>query len=124
MFNGLRRTTDVQKIVELDAAHTDSIKIDVYDNGEIDGDAISVYLNDSVLIKNTILSQKALSFFISLNKNLQFQKLKMVAENLGSIPPNTALMIISIRNNRVTLNLSSDYAKNATVEFVLKKQTF
>lgn len=124
MFNGLKRTTDVQKIVELDAAHTDSIKIDVYDNGEIDGDAISVYLNDSVLIKNTILSQKALSFFISLNKNLQFQKLKMVAENLGSIPPNTALMIISIRNNRVTLNLSSDYAKNATVEFVLKKQTF
>ena len=43
----------------------------------------------------------------------------MQAENLGSIPPNTALMIIKTRKKRYEVRLSSDHNKTAAVEFVL-----
>ena len=39
----------------------------------------------------------------------------MVADNLGSIPPNTALMIITTGGKRYQLFISSDKQKNAKV---------
>jgi len=115
------RTTDVQKIIELTKEETDSVKIDIYDNGEIDNDTVSAYFNDSLLIGNARVSEIPLSFNISFDKRVQFQKIKLVAENLGNIPPNTALMIITTRKNRFTINLSSDYIQSGTVEFFLKE---
>jgi hypothetical protein len=41
----------------------------------------------------------------------------MVAENLGTLPPNTALMIVQAGKERYTLNLSSTEQKNAMVRF-------
>jgi hypothetical protein len=45
----------------------------------------------------------------------------MVGENLGSIPPNTALMIVTAGNKRYQLYLTSDNQKNAMVRFVYEK---
>jgi hypothetical protein len=39
----------------------------------------------------------------------------MVANNLGSIPPNTALMVITTGGKRYELFISSDEKKNAKV---------
>jgi hypothetical protein len=45
----------------------------------------------------------------------------MVAENLGSIPPNTSVMIITTPGNRYEVLISSTEQKNAKVVFDLKK---
>ncbi len=76
----LDRKVDIQKIIEVSTAEKDSIKIAVYDNGEIDHDSISVYLNDQPVLINRLITDKPLEFYLSLDKDRQFQKIKMIAE--------------------------------------------
>ena len=45
----------------------------------------------------------------------------MFADNLGSIPPNTALMIISDGVKEHEVRLSSSFEKNATIRIKRKK---
>ena len=47
----------------------------------------------------------------------------MVAENLGSIPPNTAILIITAGKNRHQLSLSSSETKSARVRIVYDQAT-
>src|SRR5258705_207049 len=51
----------------------------------------------------------------------QLQEVIMVGENLGSIPPNTALMIVNAGEKRYQLYLTSDDNKNALVRFIYEK---
>jgi len=44
----------------------------------------------------------------------------MFADNLGTIPPNTALMIIDDGKKRYDIRLSSSLSKNATVKIKRK----
>jgi hypothetical protein len=45
----------------------------------------------------------------------------MVGDNLGSIPPNTALMIVNANDKRYQLYLTSDDKKNAMVRFIYQE---
>jgi type IV secretory pathway VirB9-like protein len=45
----------------------------------------------------------------------------MVAENLGSIPPNTAMLVVTAGEKRYQLFLSSTTEKSARVRFVYNK---
>jgi hypothetical protein len=115
------RYIDVQKVIELIGDETDSIRLSIYDNGEIDNDTASLYLNDSVIIKSKRLTQIPVQVLIKLDKKKLIHKIRLVAENLGSIPPNTALLVITTRLNKYVINLSSDFSKNGSVEFFLKE---
>ena len=115
----INRKIDIQKIIEIPNAERDSIQVSVYDYGEIDGDSVSVYLNDSVVVQNQLLSANPITFYLSLSKIKYLQTIKMVAENLGTIPPNTALMIVNTNKKRYEVRLNSDYEKNGLVEFIL-----
>lgn len=101
---------------------TDSIKVDFYDNGEIDGDSISVFFNDQLLIANQRLGTWPLHFDLKLDPSREVNELSMFADNLGSIPPNTALMIVYDGKKRTDIRLSSNYEKNATVRIRTKKR--
>lgn len=117
-----KRETDVQSILEIDAAEKDSIKVDVYDNGEIDGDSVSVYEEQVQRIYKKRISTKPITFYVSLNKNVNpIVHLRLVAESLGTIPPCTALMIVTTKTKRYEVRLSSNFNKNATVELFLKE---
>lgn len=115
------RKTNIQKVIELSSDEIDSVKCSIYDNGEIDNDTASVYLNDSLILKKQRLSAQPLEFYVSFDKTKQMQKIKLFADNLGSIPPNTALLIITTRKNRYLITLSSDYSQNGSVEFFYKE---
>lgn len=93
------------------------IEISFFDNGEIDGDTISVYNNNRLIASKKGLTAKAVTIKIELSENEPLQDVVMVAENLGSIPPNTALMIVKAGTQRYTLNLTSTEQKNAMVRF-------
>ena len=100
---------------------TGTIKLDFYDNGQIDGDTISVYVNNMPVVSNRMLTAKPISVTVKIDLKRTEQEVIMVGENLGSIPPNTALMIVNAGDKRYQLYLTSDDKKNALVRFVYQK---
>jgi hypothetical protein len=97
------------------------ININLYDNGQIDGDTISIYHNNVLLVSHARLSAKPISLKIAVDSLQPHHELVMVAENLGSIPPNTSLMIITAGNQRYEVFISSTEQKNAKVILDLKE---
>ncbi len=116
-----RRNNELVKTITTSAKE---IKIDLYDNGEIDGDTISVYHNNKLIVSRKRLTDKAITFTIKSDENVSTHEFVMVAENLGSIPPNTALMVITAGTQRYELFLTSTEQKNAVVvvEYKPEKQ--
>jgi hypothetical protein len=117
----LERRSDIQSLVEISEAEKDSIEIAVYDNGVIDNDSVSLYLNDSLLIHKQVISNKPIILRISLDGKKPLSKLILAAESLGSIPPCTALMFITTKKKRYEVNLSSNFNSNGVIELFLKK---
>lgn len=112
------RTNSLVKQIETGAGE---IKIDLYDNGEIDGDTVSIYHNNTLAVAHAKLSQKPVSLRIAVNPANPHHELVMVAENLGSIPPNTSLMIVTAGTKRYEVFISSTEQKNAKVILDLKE---
>ena len=108
-------------VVQEIEVNSDSLKIDFYDNGEVDGDSISVFFNQQLMAFSQRLSTRSLHFDITLDASKQFNELSMFADNLGSIPPNTALMIVSDGVKEHQIRLSSSLDKNATIRIKRKK---
>lgn len=87
--------------------------IELYDNGIVDGDTVSIYDNNLLLISRAGLSEKPIRLKINLQPGQTHHELVMVAENLGSIPPNTSLMILTAKGRREEVFISSNEQKNA-----------
>jgi hypothetical protein len=97
-------------------------KIELYDNGDIDGDRISVYHNNELIVSNKMLTDKPIGFTIKADSQSGLHEFVMVAENLGSIPPNTSLMIITAGEKRYELFVTSTEQKNAVVKVEYKPE--
>ncbi len=112
------RPTKDTKILQV---KSDKVKIEIYDDGEIDNDIVSVYFNKDLVTGNRALTAKPYSFTIDLVPG-KTNELVLYADNLGSIPPNTALMIITDGVSRYEVRLSADLKNNASVRFEFKSQ--
>jgi hypothetical protein len=99
---------------------SDSLQVDLYDNGEIDGDIISVFYNQQLILYNQKLTHKSLKIKLQLDETKTINEISMFAENLGLIPPNTALMVIHDGKNRFEVRVSSSLEKNATIKIKRK----
>jgi len=97
------------------------IKMEIYDNGQIDGDSVSIYHNNTLIKSHMRLSQEPITITIDIDASQPHHEIIMVADNLGTIPPNTSVMIITTATNRYELFISSSEQKNAKVVFDLKK---
>lgn len=100
---------------------TGNIRLDFYDNGQIDGDSITVLVNKRVVLSHQLLTAKPVTTYVRIDEHNTFQEVEMQAENEGSIPPNTALLIITAGKKRYQLFLSSTQSKSAVVRFVYEK---
>ncbi len=96
---------------------TPDIFIELFDNAEVDGDRISVYHNNSLVITNQTLSTKAISFTIHADTANRLHEFILVAENLGSIPPNSALMRVTVGKQVYKLFVKTDLKTNARIVF-------
>jgi hypothetical protein len=94
---------------------SDSIRISLYDNGEIDGDTVTVFLNGQPVVTHQELTARALNIYLTLDNSKDVNEVSLFAENLGRIPPNTALMVVTDGISRFEVFLSSSYTQNATV---------
>jgi len=95
--------------------------IELYDNGEIDGDTVSIYHNNELIVNHAGISDKPVTVKIKIDKQQPHHELVMVADNLGSIPPNTSLMIITAGKKRYEIFISSTEQKNAKVVIDLEE---
>jgi hypothetical protein len=117
-----REYTERENIVSDEIeVESDSLKIDFYDNGEVDGDSISVFFNKKLMAFHQKLNTRPVHFDIVLDSLQKINELTMFAENLGTISPNTALMVIYDGVKRYDIRLSSDLEKNATIKIKRKK---
>jgi hypothetical protein len=96
---------------------SDSIELNFYDNGIVDGDSIAIFLNDSLLHEHVFLSHINYKLMLPVALLKEQNTLVMVAENLGSIPPNTSTVIIYVGKQRYQAELESDEKQSATIKF-------
>lgn len=113
------RRNEVVNEIEVES---DTIQIALYDNGEIDGDIISLFYNKTLVFFNQKLTHKSIKMSLPVDSTLTANELSMFAENLGLIPPNTALLVINDGKKRHELRLSSSLEKNATIRIRKKKK--
>jgi hypothetical protein len=118
----------LHRIIESDFSHIKEIKVDTgilkldfYDNAEIDGDSISVTVNNNVVVSHQRLGLRPISLDVKVSLDTPEQEVTMIGENLGTIPPNTALLIVTAGSKRYQLFLASNGKKNAQVRFVYEK---
>lgn len=111
------RETVVTNEIEVES---DSLLVSIYDNGEIDGDIVSIFFNKKLIVFNQKLTHKSIRINFPLDKSLSENEISMFAENLGLIPPNTALMVIDDGKTRHELKVSSNLQKTATIRIKRK----
>ena len=102
---------------------SDSLQVDFYDNGEVDGDSISVFYNKNLIAFNRILSARSIHFTVGLDSTKETNEITMLADNLGSIPPNTALMLVYDGKKRYEVRMTSNLEKNATLIIRRRKKS-
>jgi hypothetical protein len=96
----------------------DSIELRFYDNAEIDGDSIAVFLNGHLLQEHILLAEQAYIMKIAVADLQSDNELVMVAENLGTIPPNTSLMVAVVEDKHYEAHLRSTEGSSALVRLV------
>ncbi len=105
-----KRTFDSSHVIEVS---TDSIMLHLYDNGKIDYDTVSVYFNRQPIVTKKLLGLNPIEIFVVLKPG--YNEIALFAENLGEIPPNTALCIVYAGTERFDINLMSTMATNGTI---------
>jgi hypothetical protein len=109
-----QRQNDLVRTINIS---TENVTIKIYDNGEIDDDTISVYLDNQLILSKKRLTASAITINLRMDESNDEHELVMVADNLGRIPPNTSLMIVTAGDKRYEVRITSTEQKNAVVRF-------
>lgn len=96
----------------------DSLELRFYDNAEIDGDSISLFLNDKLIFQHIRLLGTAYTIKLAKTDLNETNELIMVAENLGTIPPNTSYMIAMVGEKRYEARLASTEGSSAMIRLI------
>ncbi|HXR84521.1 MAG TPA: hypothetical protein VN722_09450 [Hanamia sp.] len=115
---------EIQTIRTVDIVSKDSLQFSLYDNGTVDGDTVTVLINGKVVMPRVGLLERAINKTIYLTPEMGDSiSVVMYAENLGSIPPNTGLLVIRDENKIYEIRFSGDLQKNSAIILVRKKKT-
>ncbi len=102
---------------------SDSLQFTLYDNGEVDGDTVSVALNGNTIVSRQGLNTTAFTKTVYMTPDLGDSiQLVMYAENLGSLAPNTGLLVLLYDNKRQEIRFSGDLNKNAAITLRRKRK--
>lgn len=107
------------EVIQTLSVFEDSITLSLYDNGEIDGDTVSVFLNNEKIIDKIGLKASAYKHTVYFKKG-EIVQLTLFAENLGTIPPNSGLLVVYSGDQRYQIFFTSTLNKSAVV--LLKRE--
>ena len=119
-INFEKRNTDVLKSIEIEK---ETFTVTLYDNGEVDGDSVSVFYNGKLILSHQRLSEKPITFTLDAVTGNAVNELTMYAENLGEIAPNTALMVVKDGEKRYEVRIASDLKNSGSIHFIHKPKT-
>ena len=111
------RTNSLVKQLETEAGE---IRLELYDNGEIDGDTVSVYLNGEPVLSREGLKASAIKKTIYPQNTGEDMQVVLVAENLGKYPPNTGLLVIRDGDAVYQVRFSADLENSPAIIFKKK----
>jgi hypothetical protein len=111
-----RRTVKIRDLF----FNSDSLVLSVVDNGTVDGDTISLVLNGTVIANKVGLTSRPFKTTIPASAFVgDSLQLIMYAESLGTIPPNTGLLIIEDGDIRHEIRFEGDLQKSSAI--ILRK---
>lgn len=97
------RKLKIQQHVDV---NVDSVRVYLWDQGIVDGDAVTIYLNGEEIYHNLELTGAKTAILLKLKPGEN--ELVMYMEDEGSITPCTVSLIISSNNEEKAFHLSSD----------------
>jgi hypothetical protein len=99
-----------------------SIELRFYDNAAIDGDSIAIFLNGKLVREHILLGGEPQIIKINASDLQDDNELVLVAENLGSIPPNTSYLVAEVGRKKYEARLFADEGTSALVRFVKERK--
>ena len=114
-------TSRQNELVKTITVSSNEIELRIYDDGAIDHDTVSVYVDKKIVISHAMLTDRALIVKIHMDPDNDYHEVVMVAENEGDIPPNTSLMVVQAGDKQYEVRIVSTEQKNATVIFKYEK---
>ncbi len=112
------RTNELLKTLTVN--HSD-IELRIYDDGAIDNDTVSVYYDNKLIVSKARISDQPVTVHITVEPSDHPHRLVMVADNLGDIPPNTSLLVVSDGEKTYEERIISNEQKNIVINFMFKK---
>jgi len=113
-----KRTVFVKENV---SASSDYIMVKLWDSNKEDGDVITLRLNGQIALGNFEVKKEPHQIIIPLTEGENL--IELYAENIGSIPPNTAaISIISGGKEITTLVLKSDMKSSEAISITKTKK--
>jgi hypothetical protein len=109
------RTNKLQTVIPVTSK---KIELRFYDNAQVDGDSIALFLNKKLIFKNIRLTDQPYTIFLDADELANDNELVMVAENLGSIPPNTSFMVAIVGKKQYEARLYADEKSSALIRLI------
>jgi hypothetical protein len=109
------------EVIKTLVIHTPDITLNIYDDGAIDHDTVSVYLDNKPVLLHQMLTDRPLVVTLHLDDTNDYHEVVMVADNEGEIPPNTSLMIVKAGDKEYEVRITTTEQKNAVIKFQYAK---
>ncbi|HXB46080.1 MAG TPA: hypothetical protein VNV85_18580 [Puia sp.] len=114
-------TTRQNELVKTITVTTNEVELRIYDDGVIDNDTVSVYVDKKNVIWHAMLTDKPIIVKLHMDDDENYHEVVMVAENEGLFPPNTSLMVVQAGDKQYEVRIVSTEQKNAIVVFKFEK---
>lgn len=102
-----------QRIGQLKVA-TEQVILELRDEQVEDGDIISLEVNGAIVAQGMEVSRQGRRFGVTLKRGRN--RIVFRAENLGRIPPNTAVLLVHADGEQRKFHLSTDFERNNVLD--------
>jgi hypothetical protein len=109
------------ELVQTIIVNTNDVTLNIYDDGAIDHDTVTVFLDKKMVVAHEMLTDRPIVVTLHLDESHPYHEVVMVADNEGEIPPNTSLMVVKAGDKEYEVRISSTEQKNAVVIFKYAK---
>jgi hypothetical protein len=105
------RPIQIERIIEV---QNDFLRIKIWDNGTVDGDVATIFLNGEQIVENLKVTKRKRGFPVTINANGD-NFLILHAEDLGDISPNTVAVSIDDGKTEQIIILSSNLEESGAL---------
>ncbi|MCB0519305.1 MAG: hypothetical protein H6577_07705 [Lewinellaceae bacterium] len=105
-----KREVDVERVLEV---KNKTIRIRVWDNGTVDGDVCTLFLNGEMILKNYRVARSKHETIVKLEKPVNY--IILHAMNLGSISPNTIAVSVDDGTGEQVVIVSSNLKTSGAI---------